>query len=73
MRSFTLRSSAPIDFEYMIDILEKHPSFDVSPLEGKQKKKQQDIWLFWLTNMGIILNFRLSKASYHTTETQQSI
>ncbi|CAF0716214.1 unnamed protein product [Brachionus calyciflorus] len=33
-RSFNLRSSAPIEFEYMIEILEKNPAFRIEPLQG---------------------------------------
>lgn len=33
-RSFTLRSTAPVIFEFMIQVLDKHPSFQISPLTG---------------------------------------
>ena len=34
-KSFTMRSTAPIEFEYIIDILQTHPAFTIEPLEGK--------------------------------------
>ena len=33
-RSFNLRSSAPIEFQYIIEILERNPAFKIEPLEG---------------------------------------
>ena len=29
-----MRSTAPIEFEYMIDIVQSHPAFSIEPLEG---------------------------------------
>lgn len=33
-KSFNMRSTAPIEFEYMIEVVQKHPAFEVEPLEG---------------------------------------
>lgn len=33
-RSFNLRSSAPIEFEYKIEIVKQNPAFKIEPLEG---------------------------------------
>jgi hypothetical protein len=33
-KSFTMRSTAPIEFEYIIDILQTHPALSIEPLEG---------------------------------------
>ena len=29
-----MRSTAPIEFEYMIEVTQKHPAFEIEPLEG---------------------------------------
>lgn len=34
-RNFKMRSTAPIEFEYMIEIIQIHPAFRIEPLEGK--------------------------------------
>lgn len=33
-RSFNMRSTAPVEFEYLIDVIQKHPAFHIEPLEG---------------------------------------
>ena len=33
-RSFNMRSTAPVEFEYLIDVVQKHPAFYIEPLEG---------------------------------------
>jgi hypothetical protein len=29
-----MRSTAPVEFEYLIEILQKHPAFSIEPTEG---------------------------------------
>ena len=33
-KSIKLRSTAPIEYEYIIEILQKHPAFSIEPVEG---------------------------------------
>ena len=33
-KSFNMRSTAPIEFEYIIEITQRHPAFHIEPLEG---------------------------------------
>lgn len=33
-RVFNMRSTAPVEFEFVIEILEKHSAFQIEPLEG---------------------------------------
>ena len=29
-----MRSTAPVEFEFMVEVLQKHPAFVIDPLEG---------------------------------------
>ena len=31
-----MRSTAPVEFEYLIEIIQKHPAFSIEPTEGEK-------------------------------------